>query len=333
MDSTADWGFGLFLLIVIAIIINFIPFIIANKRGHHYKWIILVLCLVPIGFTWLIAFIWAVWPQNKSLADPIAGNVTGLGNRNVGDTVGSARAGDERGYAEEKATFKISSNTEEPQTNQKLFQGEMTLDNDGYKIFLVKKYSIEKNVALDKFIVGERLFNSIEEALSYASGIDERSTPSQSQNISTQNIDTQKKIDEIDNVDSYAKSNLAKVSTNSEAIKPNNEPRSASSLTAKKDEEKKSETNLIRNRLIIGSVLLLVGGAYYINKTSEDPKITALIKKSNTAVFECNEKNIKSSCNVAKQTIKELKSNGYCRGRVNEPRSNYDWHKCDKNSL
>ena len=172
MDSAAGWGFGLFFLIVIAIIISFIPFIIANKRGHHYKWIILVLCLVPIGFTWIIAFIWAVWPQDKSLADPIAGNVTGLGNRNAGDTLGSARAGNQRGYAEEKATFKISPNTEEARNNQNLFRGEMTLDNDEYKIFLVKKYGIEKNEALGKIICEGKLFDNIEQALQHAAEID-----------------------------------------------------------------------------------------------------------------------------------------------------------------
>ena len=54
------------------------------------------------GFSWLIVFVWAVWPTDKSLIDPIAGNVTGKGNRNSGDTFGSLRYGNERGYLEEK---------------------------------------------------------------------------------------------------------------------------------------------------------------------------------------------------------------------------------------
>lgn len=213
------------------------------------------------------------------------------------------------------------------------FDGDKSLTNDAYKIYLVKKYGIEKNEALGKFIVSDKLFSSIEEALSYASGIDERSTASQSEKISTQNSVTQKKMDESDDANSYAESNLATVSIHTEAINSKDEAKSASSFTDKESEEKKSETNLIRNRLIIGSVLLLVGGAYYVNKSSEDPIITALIEKNRIAVFECNEKNIKSSCNVAKQTIKELKSKGYCHGRDNEPRSNHHWHKCDKNSF
>ena len=49
-----------------------------------------------------VSFIWAVWPTNKSLFDPIAGNVTGKGTRNTGDTVWSIEYGRERGYLDEK---------------------------------------------------------------------------------------------------------------------------------------------------------------------------------------------------------------------------------------
>ena len=41
-------------------------------------------------------------PTNKSLIDPIAGNVTGKGCRNSGDAIGSLEYGRERGYSEEK---------------------------------------------------------------------------------------------------------------------------------------------------------------------------------------------------------------------------------------
>ena len=63
--------------------------------GHKYfcnRW----------GVPLLFAFVWAVWPTNKSLFDPIAGNVTGKGTRNSGDTVGSIEYGRERGYSDEK---------------------------------------------------------------------------------------------------------------------------------------------------------------------------------------------------------------------------------------
>lgn len=212
------------------------------------------------------------------------------------------------------------------------FSGLISLENDAYKIFLVKKYLIEKNDALDKFIVGDRLFNSIEEALSYASGIDESSKLSQSKNIFTGNDNSQNKIEESEVEKNYVKSNSATVSIPNEEINFKDEQKSTIPLTATEVKEKKSESNLIRNGLIIGSVLILVGGTYYINKSSEDPKITALIEKINMAFFECNEDKIESSCNVAIQMYKELESKGYCRGRDNEPRAYHHWHKCEKNS-
>ncbi len=51
---------------------------------------------------WLTPFIWAIWPTNKSLIDPIAGNVTRKDTRNSDDTIGSLEYGGERGFSEEK---------------------------------------------------------------------------------------------------------------------------------------------------------------------------------------------------------------------------------------
>ena len=92
---------GLFLLFI-----YFIPTFIAFQRRHAYKWVILGINTFAIaaGVPWLAAFIWAVWPSNKSLIDPIAGNVTGKGTRNSGDTIGSLEYGRERGYSSEKTT-------------------------------------------------------------------------------------------------------------------------------------------------------------------------------------------------------------------------------------
>ncbi len=45
------------------------------------------------------------------------------------------------------------------------------LTSDAYKIFLVKKYKIEKNDSLGKMVVGERLFDTIDEALVYADSL------------------------------------------------------------------------------------------------------------------------------------------------------------------
>jgi hypothetical protein len=56
--------------------------------------------------------------------------------------------------------------------NTPLYKGDKSLSSDQYKIYLVKKYSIEKNEALGKVIVKDKLFNSIDEALSYADGLE-----------------------------------------------------------------------------------------------------------------------------------------------------------------
>ncbi|TAJ84574.1 DUF2628 domain-containing protein [Reyranella sp.] len=54
--------------------------------------------------------------------------------------------------------------------------GSRDLTSDAYRIFLVKKYKIEKNDALGKMVVGERLFDTIDEALAYADGLDATAT-------------------------------------------------------------------------------------------------------------------------------------------------------------
>ena len=72
------------LFILFTLCLYYTPFIIALLRRHHYKWVILG--INTIGFVgvvpWIGAFIWSVWPAEKSLIDPIAGNVTGKGYRN-----------------------------------------------------------------------------------------------------------------------------------------------------------------------------------------------------------------------------------------------------------
>jgi hypothetical protein len=79
----------LFLLLVYGL-----PTYIAFKRNHEFKWIILAINIVlgASGLGWLIAFVWAVWPQDKTLADPLLGNPTGTGRRNVGHTLGEMQA-------------------------------------------------------------------------------------------------------------------------------------------------------------------------------------------------------------------------------------------------
>jgi T4 superinfection immunity protein len=89
----------LVVLILIVALIFFLPSIIALARGHEYRTIIVVLNLFGwTGVCWLGSLVWAVWPANKSLIDPILGNVTGLGERNAGDTLGEVEFGKRRGF-------------------------------------------------------------------------------------------------------------------------------------------------------------------------------------------------------------------------------------------
>lgn len=82
-------------LIIVALLVGFVPAFIAFARQHQYRWIILLLCLFGswTGIVWLVALVWSAWPKNKSLIDPVVGNVTGTGSRNAGHTLGDAANG------------------------------------------------------------------------------------------------------------------------------------------------------------------------------------------------------------------------------------------------
>ena len=103
------------LLVLVGLCFYYIPFIIAFVRKHHYKWVILG--INTVGFVgvvpWIGAFIWSVWPSEKSLLDPIAGNVTGKGYRNLGDTIGYVNRGKQRAYLNEPKRSNIEENDSE----------------------------------------------------------------------------------------------------------------------------------------------------------------------------------------------------------------------------
>jgi hypothetical protein len=105
MDSIEGLMAGLGAFMFLLLILYFLPAIIAYWRRHEYRHVILALNIVAgwTGIAWIAAIIWAVWPREKSLADPVLGNVTGIGERNSGDTLGSVRYGQKRGYEEEAA--------------------------------------------------------------------------------------------------------------------------------------------------------------------------------------------------------------------------------------
>ena len=94
------WVLGIAVLASIFLALYFLPAYIAFKRKHHYKFVILAFNIS--GVFWVVALVWALYPSEKSLIDPIIGNVTGLGKRNTGDTVGSVVYGSKRGYENEQ---------------------------------------------------------------------------------------------------------------------------------------------------------------------------------------------------------------------------------------
>ncbi len=103
-NSLGELLLGLFFLALAAVFIAIclLPYLIARSRGHAYRNIILILCIFGIfGVTWVIALIWAIYPSEKSLIDPVMGNPTGVGSRNAGDTLGAVAYGRDRGYSME----------------------------------------------------------------------------------------------------------------------------------------------------------------------------------------------------------------------------------------
>ena len=102
-------GIGLPLIVLVgtfSYVIFWFPSKVAKRRGHAYKSLIQILNIAGLFtiITWFIAAAWAIFPSEKSLIDPIVGNVTGLGRRNAGDTIGSAKQGSGRGAAFEADT-------------------------------------------------------------------------------------------------------------------------------------------------------------------------------------------------------------------------------------
>jgi hypothetical protein len=89
--------------IIVGLLVYLVPTFIAFKRGHAYRWVILAINVFGAwtGLGWLAIMIWAVWPSEQSAIDPIISNVTGIGSRNTGDTLGSVHYSKERGYRHE----------------------------------------------------------------------------------------------------------------------------------------------------------------------------------------------------------------------------------------
>lgn len=71
------------------IVFYFAPTVLAFGRGHAYRWVIAAVNLAA-GWTlmgWLICAVWAIWPRERALAEPLVGNPTGTGARTLGEVV------------------------------------------------------------------------------------------------------------------------------------------------------------------------------------------------------------------------------------------------------
>ncbi|MGA2029248.1 MAG: superinfection immunity protein, partial [Verrucomicrobiota bacterium] len=59
---------------LLALVVYFLPTIIALWRKHHYKWVIFAINLFVgvTGVGYLVALIWAAWPRQTAVFDVIA---------------------------------------------------------------------------------------------------------------------------------------------------------------------------------------------------------------------------------------------------------------------
>jgi hypothetical protein len=73
-------------------------------------------------------------------------------------------AGTRRGGAGGSETPGAASTTIAGPAKGTTFSGERALDSDSYRLYLVRKYGIEKNATLEKYVVIDRVFASLNEA-------------------------------------------------------------------------------------------------------------------------------------------------------------------------
>ena len=304
------------------------------------------------------------------------------------------------------------------------FDGDKSLANDSYKIFLVKKYGIEKNDALGKIICQGKLFDDTEQALKHAAQIDGAisglSTPSNVVHLT----EIQKALSKNENTDKQ--SPLLNDETRrlgithdgakycyktyqydqlDDALKFARNDVQITSAT-KQAESTSSNKKII---VIVVGVIVIIGGYFALQKNScgdakadvirwmnvyttslyqgkqgmsvpgasetiaaleiakkacNKPDLTVeeiinpqaasssngqpnasggdkpntrevndLIDKNHIATYDCGEKSDKNACDTSSKTAGQLRAKGYCFGMKNEPRSEWDWHRCNSESL
>jgi hypothetical protein len=160
-------GFGIFAVIA-GLFLALLPGLIAFRRKHQYRWVIFLVGFFGSAFfvPWIAMIIWASWPHKASLVDPLIGSPTGLDNRNVGTVAGEVHNNFE--------LTKSAANTSQSKAIKygEIFDGETSIQNDGYKLFLLEKYALEKNSVLDAYIADKKIFKTLDEAFSYLHGLE-----------------------------------------------------------------------------------------------------------------------------------------------------------------
>ncbi len=70
--------FAFILLLLISILLYLLPSIIAFARRHHYRWIIFFINVFACigGVSWIVAMVWAVWPSDTGVLDPVVNDPT-----------------------------------------------------------------------------------------------------------------------------------------------------------------------------------------------------------------------------------------------------------------
>ncbi|ANP46053.1 superinfection immunity protein [Candidatus Viadribacter manganicus] len=76
-------GINLVGFLILAALIYFIPAIIAFRRRHYYRWPIFAFNLGAAwtGLGWISTLVWALWPAQSAIIDPIIGDATSIDRR------------------------------------------------------------------------------------------------------------------------------------------------------------------------------------------------------------------------------------------------------------
>ena len=110
-------------ILLLLLILFFIPTIIAFIRGHHYRWIILILNIfgsLVFGCGWIIAFIWSIWPSDTGVLDPLINDPTS-NSRSSNKAIYTRYGENMRSFCEAAAPGSIETSSE----------GEIVPENEG----------------------------------------------------------------------------------------------------------------------------------------------------------------------------------------------------------